>query len=121
MKKAMYTILIAIVVFVGIGYYVFQNAMILATYTSPNGNYKAIIKRDTGFFSSTMPGDGGSDSLPVIVILKDKSGKTIGSSNDNPRCSIFYGSIEIKWDLENGWLWYGKARTIDINTGKVEC
>ena len=117
----MYIILIVIVVLGGVGYYVYQKAMVLATHTSPDGKYKAIIKRDRGFFIPTMPGDGGPDSLPVVVILKDSSGNTIGSSDDNPQCGIFYGSIEIDWDMKNQWLWYGKAKTINLKTGKVEC
>lgn len=102
-------------------YYGYQNALILDTHKSPDGKYKAIIKRDRGFFTPTMPGDGGFDSLPVVVILKDSSGKTIGTSDHNPKCGIFYGSIEIEWDLEKEWLWYGKAKTIHLKIGKVEC
>lgn len=117
----MYIILITIVVLGVTGYFIYQNALVLATHTSPDGNYTAIIKRNRGFFTSTMPGDGGSDSLPVEVILKDSSGKTIGSSNENPQCGVFYGSIEIEWDFENQWLWYGKAKTIHLKTGEVGC
>jgi hypothetical protein len=95
MKKPKYLILGIIILITTTGYYVYQKAMILATHTSPNDNYKAIIKRNRGFFIPTMPGDGGANSLPVVVILKDSSGKTIEKSSDNPECSIFDGSIEI--------------------------
>lgn len=109
------------VVLGGTGYYIYQKALILESHTSPDGSYEVIIKRDRGFFTPTMPGDGGPDSLPVVVILKNSSGKIIGKSSDNPQCGIFYGSVEISWDMENEWMWYGKTRTIHLKTGKVEC
>jgi hypothetical protein len=50
----------------------------------------------------------GADNLPVEVVLKESSDKTIGESNNNSQCSIFYGSIEIAWDTKtNG---YGMAK-----------
>lgn len=120
-RKLIYIILILIVVLGVTGYSVYQKSLILATYTSPSGKYEAIIKRNRGFFTPTMPGDGGPDSLPVVVILKESSGNTIGSSKDNTECGIFYGSIDIEWDFKNQFLWYGIARTIHLKTGEVGC
>lgn len=33
------------------------------------------------YFLTNVPGDGRSDSLPVVVILKDRSGKVIDQAN----------------------------------------
>jgi hypothetical protein len=66
-----------------------------------------------------MPGDGGN---PVVeVILTDTYGNIIGTSNSNSDCAIFKDSISVEWDLKNEQVWYGKAKTINIKTGKVEC
>ncbi len=90
-------------------------------YHSPQGQFVIIIKKKQNLFSIVMPGTGGKGSTPVTVILKDKSGKTIGKSSDNPECSIFDGSIEIEWDMKNNKVWYGRGKMIDLKTGRVGC
>lgn len=90
-------------------------------YYSPNSEFIIVVKKKQRFFSTVMPGTGGAGSTPVLVILKDKSGKTIGKSSDNLDCSIFDGSINIQWDIQNGVVWYGKGKMFNLRTGKVEC
>ena len=97
----------------------FKKGTELATYKSPDGNYELIIKNDRSIFFTTMPGDGGNPA--VEVILKDANGYIIGTSNSNSNCAIFKDSIIVSWDLKNEQVWYGKAKTIHLKTGKVEC
>jgi len=119
MKKTIYIVFTLIFL---IGFINLYNARKeLATYQSPDGNYVLTIKSKRNLISSTMPGDGGIGSMPVEVILKDTDGTIIGKSSDNMDCSIFRDSIEVSWDLENEQVWYGKAKTIHLKTGKVEC
>lgn len=120
MKKAIYiSVIIVILIGVTTGMKLFNKSMQIATYQSPDGNYELIIKNDRSIFFSTMPGDGGN---PVVeVILKDANGNIIGTSNSNNTCAIFKDSIYVSWDLENEQVWYGKAKTINIKTGKVKC
>ena len=66
-----------------------------------------------------MPGDGGK-SRPVVAILKNANGKTIGKSSDNPDCGILWFSVFVEWDMENNQVWFARAKTINLKTGKVE-
>lgn len=66
-----------------------------------------------------MPGGGGISSRLTKVILKNKWGLTIGESNEN--CSIFYDGIKITWDIKNKEVYYGVARSINLQTGKCAC
>lgn len=122
MKKTIYIIVI-LVILVGVaeGVHWFNKSKEIATYKSPDGNYVLIIQNGRGVFSSTMPGDGGRGSMPVNVILKDANGNIIGKSKSNSDCLIFYDSIYVTWDLENEQVWFGKAKTINLKTGKAEC
>lgn len=121
MRKATYITISTIILVVLIGRYFYNKTMILETYQSPDGHYEIIIKNDRDLFTSTMPGDGGIGSLSVEVILKNTNGKIIGTSNSNAKCSIFYDSLEIVWDIENNQVWYGKAKIMNLITGEVEC
>ena len=120
MKKRIYiTLFTALLIGVAIGVNLFNKNMELASYQSPDGQYELIIKNDRSIFFTTMPGDGGN---PVVeVILKDANGIVIGTSNSNSDCAIFKDSITVEWDFENEQVWYGKAKTIHLKTGKVEC
>ncbi len=122
MKKSIYIGLFTITL---IGFiaakYLYDSQVYLAKYQSPDGNYELIIKSDRSIFASTMPGNGGLGSCPVKVILKGANGKVIGNSNSNKDCGTIMDSIDVRWDLENDEVWYSKARTIDLKTGKVEC
>lgn len=113
-------ILLAIIP-IGVGIYFYFAQQNITKYNSPDGNYILIVKKDKSFFKNTMPGDGGIGNIPVIVILKDSHGKIVGKSSSNPDCSIFDSSIEIEWDLVNNQVWYGRGKTINLKTGKVEC
>lgn len=120
MKKAIFvTAFIMILVGVITGTHLFNKSMEIANYQSPDGRYELIIKNDRSIFFTTMPGDG--DNPVVEVILKDADGSVIGTSNSNSDCAIFKDSITVEWDLENEQVWYGKAKTIHLKTGKVEC
>jgi len=120
MKKDIYiTAFIVLLIGVTIGVHLFNKSMEIASYQSPDGNYELTIKLGLGIFMPTMPGDGGNPE--VVVILKDANGKTIGRSNSNSDCAVFKDSIHVEWDLENEQVWYGKAKTIHLKTGKVEC
>lgn len=120
MKKMIYIVL-SILLLIGIGFYFYNSQKELATYQSPDGQYELVIKNEKGIFSPTMPGDGGAGSIPVVVVLKDADGKVIGKSSDNTDCDIFNDSIEIEWDIKNEQVWYGRGKTINLKTGKVEC
>ena len=120
MIKAVYIILTILLVLVLIGRFFYNKAMILETHKSPDGNYELVIKSNRIPFSSTMPGDGGLGSTPIEVVLKDKNGKIIGTSNSIRQGEVFYDSLNIEWDFENNEVWYAKARTINLTTGKVE-
>ncbi|MCL5245150.1 hypothetical protein M4I21_04975 [Cellulophaga sp. 20_2_10] len=120
MKKTIYILLI-IGTCIGLSQYFYNSEKQLATYQSPDGKYELIIKNGRGFFETTMPGDGGVGSLPVEVILKNSNGKVIGKSSDNSDCGLFYDSIEVLWYIEEGYVSYGRSRTINLKTGQVEC
>ncbi len=120
MRKIIY-ILLFLVIFIGVGLYFYNSLNKLATYQSPDGKYELIIKDNTSFFELVMPGQGGLGSKSILVILKDSNGKIIGKSKSNSNCGIFYDSVEVEWDLKNEQVWYGRAKSINIKTGKVEC
>ncbi len=120
MKKKIYTSLILIFL-IALGVHFYNSQKELATYHSPDNNYELVIKREKSFLSITMPGDGGAGNMPVEVILKDVNGKIIGKSSDNSNCAIYNDSIEIIWDLKNTQVWYGRGKTINTKTGKVDC
>lgn len=122
MKKIIY-IIVCTILLIGVvtGVNLFNKSMEIASYQSPDGNYELILKNGRGIFSSTMPGDGGRGSMPLDVILKDANGNIIGKSSSSGDCAILYDSIEVTWDLENEQVWYGRAKTINVKTGKVEC
>lgn len=110
-----------IVILLCVGFYflvIFQQG---TRYYSPEEQFVIIVKKKQNFFDTIMPGTGGTGSTPVIVTLKNKSGTTIGKSSDNPECSIFDGSIEIEWDIENNKVWYGRGKSINLKTGRVGC
>ncbi|WP_378174079.1 hypothetical protein [Aquimarina sp. SS2-1] len=119
MKKAIYIIL-AIILPAGIGIYFYDASKVLETHKSPDGDYVIIVKRENSFFTTTMPGDGGTN-IPVEVILKNTNGKVIGTSSSNKNCGVLWFSIEINWDLENHEVWYGRGKTINLKTGEVSC
>ncbi|WP_338360064.1 hypothetical protein [Yeosuana marina] len=122
MKKTIYiTTLIILLIGLTIGFYLFNKSMEIATYQSPDGNYELILVNGQSIFTMTMPGDGGRGSMPIDVILKDAKGNIIAKSRGGDVCSIFYDSINVIWDLENQQVWYGKARSINLKTGKVNC
>ncbi|MDB2463171.1 hypothetical protein N9W61_03625, partial [Algibacter sp.] len=98
-------------------WHLFKKSLEIKTYTSPDGNYTLTLRLGLSIFLPTMPGDGGNPE--VIVILKDAHGNLIGTSNSE--CAIFKDSITVEWDMENEQVWYGKAKTINLKTGKVEC
>ncbi|MEW7280362.1 hypothetical protein ABW636_17360 [Aquimarina sp. 2201CG1-2-11] len=35
--------------------------------------------------------------------------------------AIYNDSIEVIWDLKNTQVWYGRGKTINTKTGKVDC
>lgn len=119
-KKTIY-IIVFTVLLIGVttGVHLFNKSMEIRTYQSPDGNYELTIKLGFSIFFPTMPGDGGNPE--VVVILKDANGAIIGTSNSNSDCAIFKDSISVEWDLGNEQVWYGRAKTINLKTGKVEC
>lgn len=122
MKKYIFVILFGIITIITtIGVYLYNTHMHIETYCSPNGKYELLIKREQYFFTHTIPGDGGSGSISVEVILKDSDGNVIGTSSSNPDCAIFKDSIEVRWEIEDNEVWYGRGKTIDLNTGEVGC
>jgi len=89
-------------------------------YQSPDGQYTLIIKSKFRLFA--MPGGGGSSSAPALIILEDKEGNQISSSDDaDEGCGVDVGSIWVEWDLEDDMIYYAKARRINVKTGKIEC
>lgn len=99
----------------------FYNSMtFLKSYKSPGGKFELIIKRnDFRFFTLTMPGDGSS--FYIEIVLKDAEGRVIGSTSNHNNCAIFKDSIEVYWDMKNNEVWYGRGKTINLKTGKVSC
>ena len=120
MKKTIYILLI-IGTCIALSLYFCNSQKELATYRSPDGKYELIIKNRRSFFETTMPGAGGAGSLPVEVILKNSNGKVIGKSSVNSDCGLFYDSVVVLWDIEEGYVSYGRAKTINLKTGEVEC
>ncbi len=99
----------------------YQKSRVMATYKSPDGKYELIIKRDRNIFTPTMPGDGGIDSTPIVLLLKDTKGKMIAISSDKPECNILFGNLKIEWKLENAMVKYATARYIKLDTGEILC
>lgn len=119
MKKKIF-ILIAGLVIVAVLLYSWKYANTSKDiYKSPDGLY--IIEVSAVKRAFTMPGDGGTANTPALIVLKNRKGKIIAKSSDNPDCGIFLDSVTINWDLENNLVWYGKAKTINVKTGKVSC
>ncbi len=117
--KYIVTTFVIILVAVLAGLYAYDKSRVLETHQSPDGNYVLIVKRSGSLFSFTMPGDGGK-SMPVDVVLKDAEGNIVGNSSDTD-CGTLWFSIDIFWDVENNEVWYAKAKTINVKTGKVSC
>lgn len=111
-----------IVVILGIGilfYFLFFNNAAKEIHKSPGGEYTVeVVALEKGF---SMPGNSGKSNTPALVILKDKDGNVIAESSSNPDCTIFMGSVQIHWDLDNDLVWYGKAKMINVKTGEVSC
>ena len=63
-----------------------------------------------------MPGDGGLYNRTAVIVLKNKWGWTIGKSTGD--CKVLYGDVEIEWDYAGNQVWFAKARTINLSTGK---
>jgi hypothetical protein len=87
-------------------------------YESPNKLYKLEIYAKKRLF--TLPGDGGSSSSSALVILKNESGTEIGNNKGSQYYQLPISSIEVRWDLENDLVWYGKSKTINVKTGKAD-
>lgn len=120
MKNVVYSIVFIAVIAV-ISSYLYDSIMHLKTFQSPNGEFELVIKRKESLFTAKMPGDGGIDSICVEVILKDAKGNVIGTSDSNPNCEIFMGSIDVEWEIENNTVWYGRGKAINLKTGKTDC
>lgn len=89
-------------------------------YESPDRQYILIVKSEFRFFA--MPGGGGSSSAPALIILKDKDGNQISTSDDaKEECGVDVGSIWVEWDLENDMVYYAKARGVNVKTGEIGC
>ena len=116
-KKHVLTILlVGIVVF--LGYFLFiPNPD--ASYSSPDGNYH--LDCYTSMSLLAMPGGGGVDSRVVLIILRDKYGREIGRCSKNNPCATFFGSLDIRWETDEGVVWYTRSRIIDLSTGEPEC
>lgn len=116
MKKVFLGIaILGVVLFFGYQYFSKSSKKI---YKSPDGKYTLEIS--TGKSGNT-PGDGGGSTALAQVVLKDADGTVIGESSNNPDCAIFLDSVEVIWDIENDLVFYGKAKSINLKTGKVEC
>lgn len=117
MKKILLAIfIIGLVLFVA---YFFLWNKPKKTYQSPDRNFTLEIWVAKKGFS--FPGNSGSGNSEVYAVLKNKDGNTIGNSESNNECAIFLDSVEVRWDLKNKLVYYGRAKSIHLKTGKVEC
>jgi hypothetical protein len=111
-------IIFSILILVGIILYrIFLAPEFMFTEYSPDNQYRIDVYTQKRFFS--MPGGGGIGSRIAIVELKNKWGFTIGKSSDG--CSVLYDDIEIEWDYSSNEVWYARAKTINLKTGKSGC
>lgn len=116
MKKVILGIAI-LGVFLFLGYQYFGKSS-KKIYKSPDGKYTLEVSSGK---SGNMPGDGGGSTAVAEIVLKSADGNIIGESKNNPDCAIFLDSVEVIWDIENDLVFYGKAKSIHLKTGKVEC
>ena len=79
---------------------------------APNEEYCLEIYKEKIFWA--MPGQG-SDHMATIHLL-DGHGRMINSVTGNslPDESILLRDIEIRWDLEDNKIWYGRARYFEV-------
>jgi hypothetical protein len=96
------------------GYHLFFGKHHMFTESSPDGKYSISVYTSPRLFA--MPGGGGVGSQMTTVVLKNRWGWTIGSSND--QCSVFYDDIHIEWDYEHNQVNFAMARSIDLDTGE---
>lgn len=99
------------------GYHaIFADEFMFSEY-SPDKQYRVDVYTERNFIS--MPGQGGLYSRIAVVVLKNKWGQTIGKSSGE--CNVLYDSIEIEWDYHSNQVWFAKAHTIHLITGKCDC
>jgi len=89
------------------------------SYNSPDGNYH--LDCYTSMSLLAMPGGGGVDSRVVLIILRDKYGREIGRCEKDDPCAIFFGGLEIEWEIEENIVRFSRGRTLNLITGKLGC
>ncbi len=97
---------------------IFADEFMFSEY-SPDKQYRVEVYIKRNFFSISMPGQGGLSNRGVVVVLKNKWGLIIGKSSGE--CNVLYDSVEIEWDYDSNLVWFAKAHTIDLITGKCDC
>lgn len=117
MKKKIFISILILSVFGG--YFLLKPSS--TTYTSPNGQYTLVVKSKKGMLDMAMPGGGGYYSTVVEIILKDKKGTILGSSEFKQSCGVTLGNVKIKWNIENGYVTCALARSFDLKTGEFQC
>ncbi|MDO5977327.1 hypothetical protein [Flavivirga spongiicola] len=87
-----------------------DNITLMKTVWNPDKQFKLELYEEQMPFA--MPG-GGSDNMATII-LKDKNGKMLNYISSNSTESTMYRNIEIKWDMDEKIVWYGKARLFEL-------
>ena len=105
------TVFIVLALFVYVQLFIGQH---MYTEYSPDRKYRIEVYIQPTLFA--MPGGGGMGSKTATIILKNSWGWPIGKSNGE--CEIMYYDVEITWDYPNNQVWFGKARSLDLTTGR---
>ncbi|WP_108869362.1 hypothetical protein [Aquimarina aquimarini] len=91
-----------------------ENITLMRTEWSPDKKYQLELYQEQMPFA--MPGQG-SDHMATII-LKNKRGEVLNYISSNSKENTMYRNIEIRWDLDNNTVWYGKARAFDLEKKK---
>jgi len=117
MKTALYFIL-AIALIAVVAFFYLESKRVISQHASPDGKFLVKVKKVR---SGMLHGVIGDNDPFVEVILEDEKGEVIGRSSSNPDCLVMASSISISWQTERNLVLYAKSKSIDLESGKVDC
>lgn len=113
MNQRLLITVVVLSIIMSLTYYTLFAPQYLRTYHSPDGQYRLDVYARQKWFS--MPGDGSTKCAKLKLY---KGFWQVW--NDCPRCPAFTNDMYIEWDMENKRVWFARARTIDLETGRCE-
>ncbi len=111
MKKLFVGFLFFTLLFLGI-YFLLNQKEFMYSKMSSDGKYTIEVYTYKRFFAT--PGDGGISSRNAYIKLFDKNGNVIG---DTKGCDVFFGDLEINFEITDNILFYSRGNGINLATG----